>query len=163
MSGARQLIDQALSVTPAGEEVLAAGVFAVQDDYLGTALAAIGGSAAAGELVDNSLAEGIGAAAGIRAAREAHAASEGVSLRMLVAVTPTHIRLFRLDATGETPREELMHFDRSSCEVDVSKFGASEHIDLRQEGREMKLTGGVGFLSAYKDANKAVARELLTP
>ena len=53
-----------------------------------------------------------------------------------------------------------MNFDRSTCSVDVSKFGASEHIDLRDGNKEMKLTGGVGFLSAYKDGNKEVASVL---
>lgn len=160
MANAQQLIDEARRVTPAGEEVLAAGVFAIQDDFVATALGAIGGSAIADELIDNPLAEGAGAAAGIRAAREAHAAAEGVSLRMLVAVTDSHIRLFRLGATGETPGEELMHFDRSTCSVDVSKFGASEHIDLRQGDKQMKLTGGIGLLSTYKDGNKKVVAEL---
>ena len=160
MSSAQQLIDQARSVTPAGEDVLAAGVFAIRDDHIANAVGAIGGSAIADELIDNPLAEGAGAAAGIRAAREAHAAGEGVSLRMLVAVTDAHIRLFRLGATGETPGEELMCFNRSTCSVDVSKFGASEHIDLRDGDTEMNLTGGVGFLSAYKDGNKKVASEL---
>ena len=160
MSSAQQLIDQARSVTPAGEDVFAAGVFAIQDDFVATALGAIGGSAIADELIDNPLAEGAGAAAGIRAAREAHAAGAGVSLRMLVAVTDSHIRLFSLGAIGETPGEELMNFDRSTCSVDVSKFGASEHIDLRDGDKEMKLTGGVGFLSTYKDGNKKVASEL---
>jgi len=160
MSNAQHLIDQARSVAPAGEEILAAGVFAIQDDYVATALAAIGGSAAAGELLDNSVAEGLGAAAGIRAAREAHAASEGVSLRMLLAVTDSAIHLYRLRATGETPGEELMSFNRSSCEVTLGKFGAAEHIDLRDGDKEMKLTGGLGLLSTYKDGNKLVVAEL---
>ena len=160
MSSAQQLIDQARSVTPAGEDVLAAGVFAIQDDHAANAVGAIGGSAIADGLIDSPLAEGAGAAAGIRAAREAHAADEGVSLRMLVAITDSHIRLFRLGAIGGTPGEELMNFNRSTCSVDVRKFGASEHIDLRDGAREMKLTGGIGFLSAYKDGNKKVASEL---
>ncbi len=160
MASAQQLIDHARSVTPAGEDVLAAGVFAVQDDYVATALAAIGGSAVADELFDNAVTDGVGAAAGVRAAREAHAAGQGVSLRMLLAVTPTHIRLYRLGATGENPGEELMAFTRDSCEVDLSKFGASEHLDLRQGDKEMKLTGGVGLLAAYKDGNKKVVAEL---
>jgi len=160
MSSAQQLIDQARSVTPAGEDVLAAGVFAIQDDFVANAIGSIGGSAIADELIDDSFAEGVGATAGIRAAREAHAAGEGVSLRMLVAVTDSHIRIFRLSAVGETPGEELMNFDRATCSVDVSKFGASEHIDLRDGDKEMKLTGGVGFLSAYRDGNKKVASAL---
>jgi len=36
MSSAQQLIDQARSVTPAGEDVLAAGVFAVCDHSVGS-------------------------------------------------------------------------------------------------------------------------------
>jgi len=160
MASAQQLIDHARSVTPAGEDVLAAGVFAVQDDYVATAFAAIGGSAVADELFDNAVTDGVGAAAGVRAAREAHAAGQGVSLRMLLAVTPTHIRLYRLGAMGENPGEELMAFTRDSCKVDLSKFGASEHLDLRQGDKEMKLTGGVGLLATYKDANKNVVQEL---
>lgn len=160
MANAQQLTDHARSVTPAGEEVLAAGVFAVQDDYVATALAAIGGSAAAGELLDNSVAEGLGAAAGVRAAREAHAAGHGVSLRMLLAVTPSAIRLYRLGATGETPGDELLAFDRSSCDVSLGKFGAAEHLELREGDKEMKLTGGVGLLAAYKEGNKKVVEEL---
>lgn len=160
MANAQQLIDHARRVTPAGEEVLAAGVFAVQDDYVANALAALGGSAVADDLFDSPVAEGVGAAAGIRAAREAHAAGQGVSLRMLLAVTPDHIRLYRLGTTGETPGEELMSFTRANCEVQLDKFGASEHLDLREGDKEMKLTGGVGLLAAYKDGNKKVVKEL---
>lgn len=160
MPSAQQLIDEAQRVAPAGEEVLAAGVFAIQDDHIANTLGALGGSAVADELLDNSVAEGIGAAAGVRAARESHAAGEGVSLRMLLAVTGSAIRLYRLGASGETPGEELMAFDRSTCEVELGKFGAAEHIDLRQDDKEMKLTGGVGFLSAYKDGNKNVVAAL---
>lgn len=160
MANAQQLIEYARGVTPAGEDILAAGVFAVQDDFIATALAAIGGSAAVGELLDNSLAEGVGAAAGVRAARQAHAAGQGVSLRMLLAITPTHIRLFRLGATGETPGEELMVFDRSACQITLGKFGAAEHVELREGTKEMKLTGGVGLLATYKDGNKKVIEQL---
>jgi len=160
MANAQQLIDIAQRVTPAGEQVLAAGVIAVQDDHLANALGSIGGSAAADELFDNAVAEGVGAAAGIRAAREAHAAGQGVSLRMLLAVTADRIRLYRLGAAGEHPGEELIAFDRSSCEVDLSKFGASEHLDLRQGDKEIQLTGGIGLLATYKDGNKKVVQEL---
>ncbi len=160
MANAQQLIEYARSVTPADEDILAAGVFAVQDDYIATALAAIGGSAAAGELLDSSLSEGLGAAAGVHAAREAHAAGQGVSVRMLLAVTPTHIRLFRLGTTGETPGEELMAFDRSACQITLGKFGAAEHVELREGAKEMKLTGGIGLLATYKDGNKKVVEQL---
>jgi len=160
MASAQQLIDEAQRVAPAGEEVLAAGVFAVQDDHIANAVGALGGSAVADELLDNSVAEGLGAAAGVRAAREAHAGGEGVSLRMLLAVTGSAIRLYRLGATGETPGEELLSFDRSSCEVELGKFGAAEHIVLRQGDKEMKLTGGIGLLATYKDGNRRVVTEL---
>ena len=160
MANAQELIDHARSVTPAGEDVLAAGVFAVQDDHLANALGALGGSAVADDLFDNAAAEGVGAAAGVHAAREAHAAKQGVSLRMLLAVTPEHIRLYRLGATGEAPGEELISFTRANCEVHLDKFGASEHLDLSEGDKELKLTGGIGFLSAYKDGNKKVIAEL---
>ena len=160
MTNAQQLIDQACSVAPAGEDVLAAGVFAVQDDYVALTLAAAGGSAIAGGLLDSSVAAEIGAAAGHRAAREAHAADQGVSLRMLLAVTNTAIRLYRLGAIGETPGEELMSFNRASCEVLLSKFGAAEHVVLREGDKEMKLTGGIGLLATYKDGNKKVVEAL---
>ena len=160
MANAQQLIDIAQRVTPAGEQVLAAGVFAVQDDHLANALGSIGGSAAADELFDNAVAEGVGAAAGVHAAREAHAAAEGVSLRMLLAVTAGHIRLYRLGVAGETPGEELVSFDRQSCTVELHKFGASERIDLSQGEKSIKLTGGIGLLATYKDGNKKVVAAL---
>ena len=160
MPNAQELIDLAERVAPAGEEVLAAGVFAVQDDHIANALGALGGSAVADELLDNPVAEGAGAAAGIHAARAAHAASEVVSLRMLVAVTQSAIRLYRLGTTGETPGAELMAFDRASCEVELGKFGAAEHITLRAGDNAIALTGGIGLLATYKDGNKRVVAEL---
>lgn len=162
MANAQQLIDHARSVTPEGEEVFAAGVFAVQDDHLANAVGALGGSAVADDLFDNAVAGGIGAAAGVHAARETHAANQGVSLRMLVAITRDHIRLYRLGVTGETPGEELMSFHRASCQVHLEKFGAAEHLELHEDDKQTKLTGGIGLLSAYKDANKRVIQELST-
>lgn len=125
MANAQQLIDHARSVTPAGEEVLAAGVFAVQDDHLANAVGALGGSAVADDLFDNAAAEGAG-------------------------------------ATGETPGEELMSIHRASCQIHLEKFGAAEHLELHEDDKDMKLTGGIGLLSAYKDGNKRVIQELST-
>lgn len=160
MASAAKLIEQAMTVVPPGTAVIAAGVFAVQDDYIANALGAFGGSAVAREIVDNAAAEGIGAAAGVRAAREAHAGGLGVSLRMLVVVTSDQVTLFRLPATGETPGEKLMTFNRASSNIDVEHFGASVHLDLAEGDKEMKLTGGVGLLASYKEGNKKVVQEL---
>lgn len=160
MASAQQLIEQAETVVPTGTTVLAAGVFAVHDDHLANALGALSGSAVADELFDNAAAEGVGAAAGLHAAREAHAVKQGVSLRMLVVVTPNQISLYRLGATGETPGDELMSFDRTSCKVELGKFGAAEHLELSDGDKDIKLTGGIGMLSAYKEGNKRVVEEL---
>lgn len=160
MTNAQELIELATTVVPDGTTVVAAGVFAVQDDHLANALAAIAGSAATDAVFDNAAADGIGAAAGIRAAREANAARQGVSLRMLVVVTPEAILLFRLPPVGETPGEQLVEFVRSTTTVTVSHFGANVHLDLVDGGKEMNLTGGVGLLATYKDGNKKVVTEL---
>lgn len=145
---------------PPGTTVLAAGVFAVQDDHIANALAALGGSAVADTLFDNPAAEGIGAAAGVRAAREANASRQGVSLRMLVVVTPESILLFELTAAGDTPGRQLLALTRSTTTVTISHFGASAHLDLLDGDKHLNLTGGVGLLATYKDGNKKVLTEL---
>lgn len=160
MANAQDLIERAETVVPPGTTVLAAGVFAVRDDHISNALAALGGSAVADALFDNAAAEGIGAAAGVRAAREANASRQGVSLRMLVVATPESILLFQLPAAGETPGEQLLTFTRSSTTVTISHFGASAHLDLLDGDKQLNLTGGVGLLAAYKDGNKKVLTEL---
>ncbi|HVC68103.1 MAG TPA: hypothetical protein VND44_10940 [Acidimicrobiales bacterium] len=132
------LISKAGAVLGDGESVMAAGIFARKDDYL-----AVGGAAA------------------MHASRSALAASRGLTVRMLVAVTTGHIRL--LDwITGSVPSEVLASFDRYATAVKVTRFGLSRHVELTDpaSGRSLVLTGSTAPFVSESKGDKAVLRAL---
>jgi hypothetical protein len=141
--------------------VLAAGIFGLQDNYGAITLGGIVGSTAADAAADvvgaagSPLATGIGAAAGIHGAREANAAAQGLTVRMLVAVT--EIEIVVMEWHDDAPGRTLATFDRATSHVTVTKFGASRRVTLATPaGQELHLTGSTGFLSSEAAADKTV-------
>lgn len=139
------------------QPVLAAGVFGLQDDYVAVTLGGAGASAALGTVTDpGPLADAAAAAAGIHVAREANAASQGLAVRMLVAVTDSSIHLLQFG--NGTVTGELLPFDRQTAHVEVSRFGASRRVRLEDPatGTHVEITGSTGFLSSESAADKLV-------
>ena len=160
MNAEQELLSKAEAVLGDREEILAAGIFGHQDSAA-TAMAAMAGAAAGGAVLDNPVTAGVGAAASVHATRAALAASNGVTVRMLVAVTPSRIHL--LDwTTGSGPTKELVSFDRSSTDVRVARFGLSRRVSLQdtRSERSIGLTGTTAFFSSEAKGDRAVLRTL---
>ncbi len=156
-----ELIAKATAILGHEEPVVAAGIFGLKDNY-----AAVGAGTAAGAtlgqvILDNPVASGVGGAAALHATRSAAAASKGLTVRMLVAVTAGHIRV--LDwVTGSGPTKELLSFDRSTTDVKVTRFGLSRHMTLRNpdSGQSVALSGSIAPFVSESKGDKAVLRLL---
>lgn len=158
-----ELKAEAAQVIGADEQILAAGVFGLQDDYGQIAVAGVATGAAAGALqVDSAAAQGALAGLSVAAAREAHAQQEGVTVRMLVAVTPTRIHVLDRSATGQTQRE-LLSFDRAETAVQITKFGLSRHLNLAHGDQRIGLTGSTAPFSPEAAGDKLVLHLLADP
>ncbi|KLR62590.1 hypothetical protein IMCC26207_10283 [Actinobacteria bacterium IMCC26207] len=146
------------------DPVLAAGIFGLQDDYAATAVASVAGAGIAEAVTENSLAAGVGAGVAIHATRTARAGSQGLTVRMLVAVTDSSIHI--LDwVTGSGPTKKLLTFDRGNTEVQITKFGLSRHVNLRDTGAgtSLALTGTTLAFSAEAKGDKLVMHLLADP
>jgi hypothetical protein len=157
MNEPEQLQAKAAAVLGADEPVVAAGIFGLQSSYLALTAGGVVGSAALG-----GGAGGVaGNAIGMHAARELHADAQGVTVRMLVAVTPTHIHV--LDwVTGSGPTRLLRSFDRAGSGVEIKKLGLSRRLNLHDtvSGDALPLTGSVSPISPEAKGDKAVLAAL---
>jgi hypothetical protein len=156
----QDLVDAATTILGPDDPVLAAGIFGLQDQPVAVGAASVAGAAAGREL-DGALGAGLGGAVAIHTTREALAASQGLTVRMLVAVTATRIHV--LDwVTGSGPTRELLSFDRSTTRVQVTTFGLSRRLHLADPtaGSDLALTGTTALFSAEAPGDKAVLREL---
>ncbi len=161
MNDLGDLIAKAGAVLGDGDPVLAAGIFALKDDYLRVGVGGAAGAGAGDAIFGNPLATAVGGAAAMHATRSAVAASQGLTVRMLVAVTPRRIRL--LDwITGSGPTKVLASFDRHATTVTVTKFGLSRHVELADaaSGRSLALTGSTAPFVSESRGDKAVLRIL---
>ena len=145
-----------------GETVIAAGVFGLQDNYAALAVGGLASGAVADALPGGAATDAVTAAAGVHVTRQVMAEQQGVTVRMLVAVSAESIHLFALGATGSEPKHELMRFARATTTCEESTFGASRHLLLRESGsgQEIGLTGSAAFFSAYAAGDKAVLNAL---
>lgn len=157
-----ELIEKAQTALGQDHHVVAAGVFGLQDSYAAIALGGLASSAVADELPGGAATDAVAAAAGVHVTRQVMAERQGVTVRMLVAVTEESIHLFALGETGSEPKHELMCFNRATTTCEESKFGASRHLTLSDaaNGQEIGLTGSTGFLSSYAEGDKAVLSAL---
>jgi hypothetical protein len=155
------LISKASAVVGNDQQVIAAGIFGLKDDYVAVGLGTVAGAGVGDVLLDSSLAGAVGGAAGMHATRSALAASRGLTVRMLVAVTPERIRVLDWQ-TGAGPTKELVSFDRSSTDVKISKFGLSRHLDLHDaaSGKSLTLSGSTAPFASESKGDKAVLKEL---
>ncbi|MDG2038968.1 MAG: hypothetical protein P8J30_00625 [Ilumatobacter sp.] len=143
------------------ERVIAAGVFGLRDSYKAIFVGGVLTEIATADLPGSAITDGFVTAASVHGSREVNARSKGVSVRMLVAVTDTKIRIFSLPSFGNRPERELMTFERSATTVEVKKFGASRHMTLRDStGQDLGLTGSVAFFSKFAAGAKFVIAAL---
>ena len=161
MNDPAELISKATAILGHEEQVLAAGIFGLKDNYVAVGAGTAAGAGLGGAILDNPVAAGVGGAAAMHATRSAMAASKGLTVRMLVAVTSEQIRV--LDwATGSGPTKELLSFDRSSSVAKVTKFGLSRHVELRDSasGQSLALSGSTAPFASESKGDKAVLRLL---
>ncbi len=125
----------------AGETIEAAGIFGLQDLIWaqiagGTAGAAVGGP--------DAHTEGVGAAAGGRLAKDEAARALGLTVQLLVVVTPDHIVVANWEAGGRAGRE-VMRLGRGAAKVEVERMGLARIVTLGdpESGREMRLSATV--------------------
>lgn len=153
-----QACQSRLSKEGIGDEVIAAGAFALQDNYKATAA---GGVASA--FLPGSSKPGIGAVenvAGMEAARQANAAAHGVTERMMVCVTGPEIYVFGLRTMGNDPGEILARFDRADADVEVKRFGLSKRLRISEGDQELHLQGSTARVSPDSRGDKAVLSAL---
>jgi hypothetical protein len=143
---------KALAVLGPHETIVATGIFGLRNNYM-----ALTAGGVAGSMLAPGLAGVLGNAVGMRAAQNINAHGKGVTVRMLVVVTPTHIHI--LDwMTGSGPRQVLRSFDRGNTTVEIKKFGLSRHLNLedRLTGDSLALTGSTSGISPEGKGDKEV-------
>jgi hypothetical protein len=119
------------------------------------------GTAAAALDVTGPLAQGVVAGATVHETRRLNAESEGVTTRMLVAVTASAIHILDRNELGTTSRE-LLRFARATTAVQVTRFGLSRHLNLADEtaGTSIGLTGSAAIFSPEAAGDKLVLHVL---
>jgi hypothetical protein len=150
-----QLIQEATQIL-GDETVLAAGYFALQD-MIAAQIAGGTAGAVGGSFLDETAGGALGAAFGSLAAKKAAAEAEGVTIQLIVAVTAEHIHVLNRDTDGRLAAQ-VARFDRSTCEVSISKFGLSRHVTLADpaSGARLELVGGVSPIAPTAKGDKAV-------
>lgn len=150
-----ELIAEATGVLGDGTEVLAAGVFGLQDLVLAATAGMVAGGAATEAL--GGAADVAGSVLGGMVAKKATAESRGMTVQLVVAVTADEIVVLNRDTGGRLP-DVVARFDRSTCEVTVKKMGLSRIVTLADpaSGAQLVLTGTVAPFSALAKADKVV-------
>lgn len=154
-----QLIQEAQGIL-GDEKVVAAGYFALRDlivaQIAGGTAGALGGS-----ILDGTSGGALGAGFGGLAAKKAYAESKGVTIQMIVAITEDHIHVLNRD-TEDRLADHVARFDRSTCKVEVTKFGLSRQLTLTDPGSGacLELTGGVSPLAVTAKGDKTVLKLL---
>lgn len=152
------LIEKAQAVI-GDEPVLVAGMFGCQDLV---ASQVAGGTLGAMTLAQASpLAAGAGVAVGGYAMRAAEARSEGMTLKLLVAVTASAI--YVLNWTDDHGLDAVhQRFDRATTTVKVDHFGLSRIVTLADtaSGAQMRLHGSAAKYMHQSGPDTAVITEL---
>lgn len=152
----QDLLAEATTSIGGTDQVLAAGVFGLQDllhaAMVGAAAGGVVGASAGGDAGNVA-----GAVLGGIAAKRAYAESQGTTLQLIVAVTATRIHVLNRDSGGRLP-EVVATFDRPTCEVTIAKMGLSRIVHLKDttSGETLVLTGTTMPLSQLAQGDKLV-------
>ncbi len=143
------------------DEVVTAAIFSWQG-LLAAQTAGVAIGAAAGNLLAGAGTAAVGGALGARAAVEAAAAAEGMTVPLLVVVTSDAVHVLRWE--GDAPGAELRRFDRTTTDVHVSKMGLSRILTLHDTftNEAFALHGSVASFSAQSKPDKVVLHLLTT-
>jgi hypothetical protein len=154
-----QLVDAARAVLGDDTQVLATGIFGLQN----TQVAAVVGGMATGAALstlpgDSPLLDGATTAVAMHTAREVSAAAQGLTVRMLVAVTADAVHVLDwVEPAGPSTRS-LLEFDRSTVQVTVRTWGLSRIVTLQDpaDGSSIELAGSTAVFSAEAKGDKLV-------
>lgn len=137
------------------DAVIAAGAFAIQDDYKKIAVGGVASSFLPGN--DNPVVGGLEDVGALEATRHANAASHGVSERMMVCVTDANVYVFALRSPmGNDPEEMLVTFDRAAAHVEVKKFLGAKHLHISEGDEKLYLQGSTARISPDAGGDKSV-------
>lgn len=167
-AGDEDYLERAATAALAGEEVLGAAIFGLQDAIYGQ----IGGLAVGNSVTDELRHFGVAGdvaslavdVATMRKGKEmASKGDGGKTVGLLVAVTPTRIVVFNWD--GDTAGDEKESFERVTTEVHVKKFGLSKIITLAPTDGSagLKLHGTTAQLAKQSGPDKLVLHLLTDP
>lgn len=140
------------------DDVQAAGLFGLAD-LAGAMIAGSVAGSAVGDLAGagGGVAEAAGAGFGAWAATRAAAQAKGMDVMLILAVTPQRIAVLNGE-DGDQPPGVVAEFDRSSCQVRITKLGLSRTVELADPatGRRISLHGTVSPLMGRARADKSV-------
>lgn len=124
-------------IRPDDDEVLAVGVLGLQDLIWAQA---VGGTAGAigGDLLAGSAGAALGAGFGGYAAKVAAAKAAGMTLQLMVAVTPRTIHVLNRDPDDDL-EPLVVSFHRDSTEVRITKFGLSRLVELHDPDTGVRM------------------------
>ncbi|MEV8267069.1 hypothetical protein [Microbacterium sp. NPDC076911] len=153
-----EIVAEAHQILGDQEEILAAGHFGLAN----LIIAQIAGGTAGGIATEsvtgsNSFSSALGVGLGGLAAVKASAEAQGVTMKMIVAITPEKIHLLNRD-TGGRLRSEVATFRRDAVDIDIANIGLSRHVTLtdRPTGHVVELHGSVSWLSSQAKGDKIV-------
>jgi len=153
-----EMIAIATAALGGNEEVLAAGIFGAQDNYAALTVAGAATGVAMESITgaDNPGADALTAAVTVHVTRTINAESKGLSVRMLVAVTPQQIHVWEWSSTGIG--DKITDFNRELTVIQITKFGLSRHLNLLDSTRTnpLQLTGTTAFFSSESGGDKSV-------
>ncbi|MCS5729074.1 hypothetical protein N1031_04815 [Herbiconiux moechotypicola] len=151
------LIAEAEGLLGDGEKVVAAGHFGLASLRGAHLAGGVVGGLAGAVAVDDVLSGALGAGLGGLAATHSAAEAQGVTVKMLVAVTADTIHLLNRD-TGGRLQTVVASFPRSTTTATVSKVGLSRILTLTEpaSGATVELHGSVSWLSAQSAGDKVV-------
>jgi hypothetical protein len=138
-----------------GVDVQAAGIFSWQG-LLAAQTAGVVTGAVAGDLLAGSGGSVVGGVAGGRAAVQAAAATQGMTVALLVVVASEAIHVLRWE--GDEAGGEVRRFERATTDVHVSKVGLSRVLTLHDTttNEAFALHGSVAPFSAQSKPDKVV-------
>lgn len=139
-------------------DIVAAGYFGLANLVVaqiagGTAGGLAGDTAGGGAALGAAVGVGLGGLAAVKASAEA----QGVTMKMIVAITPDEIHLLNRE-TGGRLRSDVTSFRRDSVDIHIAKFGLSRILTLtdRVSGHSVELHGTVSWLSSQAKGDKVV-------
>tara|TARA_B100000378_G_scaffold176005_2_gene141990 strand:- start:65 stop:583 length:519 start_codon:yes stop_codon:yes gene_type:complete len=153
-----EIVAEARQILGEQEEVIAAGHFGLAN----LIIAQIAGGTAGGLAVEtvegsNGFGSALGVGLGGLAAVKASAEAQGVTMKMIVAITPEQIHVLNRD-TGGRLDSSVASFRRDAVDIHIANIGLSRILTLtdRPTGHAVELHGSVSWLSAQAKGDKVV-------